>query len=229
MEITWTDVAWKNNNYNSRQLISFIISAVILLLILLIPMKAYEWHAQKETVITVELTKAKPEIEKQVTKAVEEIHIIPVEQKQKPLIKTTEKPKFIPTEIIHKEAKIITQKTKPSTPKLPSSAVILNVMEQKPWLNKLDKDFQVATDDADDFIFKQTVKPEQKQLEFIDKNSINQQIKIKDPIALKALKTTVGFLFAPVADKEKTQDSLSYCHLLGRMSVHCPTNNPLGN
>jgi len=230
VETTWTEVTWHHHyNYQSRQLISFLVSTVILLLILQIPMELYHWQAAKEPTIAVELVKVKPEIKKQIPETIEETQVIPVDSKPIPVIETIKKPKFIPTEIIHKEAKVITQKTKASTAKLPSSAVILNVMEQKPWLNKLDKDFQVATDDANDFKFKQIVKPQQKPLEFIDKNNINPKINIQGSLALKTLKWGIGYFIVPFSDREKTQDTLSYCPLLGRMSVYCPINSPLGN
>lgn len=228
MDATWPAVNWHRNNFRSRQLISFIISILLTLLILLIPLKFDFSFSNNETSLTVQLVKTKPEIINQ-----EVIKPEPVIETIKPVNKIKDEPKKQTKEkVIQKPVvsiiKTINREPIKTEPNLPRVGVILNSMENNRKYIKLDEDFQVASDDPYDFKFKQIVKPKAKKQFIINNDKLGVNVTEYTPVAMKALKIAAGYLsLAPIDDVEKKRGSLNYCHTLGRKAHYCPTSNPL--
>ena len=212
MEITWQQSNWQNSHLNSRQFIVFVFSAVLIYLLLLIPIKFKSVWINQDTQLSVTLIKEaiKPK------EAIKQTITTP-----KPVIKPVKKTVIQPIEKPVLIEKIITVK-----PQLPSAGVILNSVKSTQPLPNVSQDFKQLTQKDLDFKPKQWVKPLEKKL-VVQDNQIQQMVEIKTPIALKALRTAVGFLFTPMKDAKKTQDHLNYCPTLGRRSVFCPNANPL--
>jgi len=229
METTWSEFNWQNNNFRARQLISFFVSVVLTLLLLLIPYQ-YDFSFPKDEVsLTVQLLKTIPETT--------ESEVVKQDQlKPDPLPVVEETPKPVQEEIKPKPrqktitATIQTTQQKPIKEKntLPSVGVILNSMQGTQKLFKVDKDFQAATGDPNDFKFKQIIKPESKPLFILDNDKLDVDVTNYTPVAMKVLKGVAAYLSpVPIDDVVKTRGSLSYCFNLGRMAHYCPTNNPL--
>ena len=229
METTWSEFNWQNNNFRTRQLISFFVSVVLTLLLLLIPYQYDFSFPKSEISLAVELVKTKPE-----TKKIETIKQELI--KPNPVPALTETPKQVKKEIKPtpiKKTITATIQTTQQTPtkkevKLPSVGVILNSMQGTQKLFKIDENFQAATGDPNDFKFKQIIKPESKPLFIINNEQLGVDVGNYTPVAMKVLKGVAGYLsLTPIDDVVKTRESLNYCHTLGRMAHYCPTSNPL--
>ncbi len=223
MELTWQQSNWKNSHLNSRQFIVFVFSAVLVYLLLLIPMKFKPLWTNQDIPLSVtlvkEIIKPKEEIKptittpKPVIKPIKEVKIAVKESVKNTVIQPIKNP--VPIE------KIITVK-----PLLPSAGTILNSVKLSKPLPTVTQDFKHVSENDLDFKPKQWVKPLEKKL-VVQDNQIQEMVEINTPLALKALRTAVGFLFTPMKDAKKTQDHLNYCPTLGRRSVFCPNANPL--
>ena len=196
-------------------------SIVLIYLLLLIPVNFKTVWLNQGSQLSVTLLK-------------EQIKIIEV---QKPLIDKT-KPIEKPVEEVKKPVKnpaqVIQQITKQAPtnniiavkPKLPSAGTILNSVKQSKPFSTVSLDFKQMSEIDLDFKPKKWVKPKEKKL-IVVKHQLQPMVNIKTPLALKTLRTAIGFLITPMKGAEKTQDHLNYCPTLGRRSVFCPNANPL--
>ena len=166
MQTTWEQALWINHNPIQRQFTAFVISAVIVILILLIPISLNYDFSQKDNAIEVILSKdsspfdsdssvvqqpkTKPEI-------IEKPIVEPIVQKTLEPIKPVEK--IVENKPIAVTPKIIEQPTQApkdeQMAKLPSSAVIFNSAYGKVHLYELDDDFKARTGDEGEFKFKE--------------------------------------------------------------------------
>ncbi|MBL4661595.1 MAG: hypothetical protein JKY19_14645 [Alcanivoracaceae bacterium] len=220
METTWSEFNWQNNNFKTRQLISFFVSVVITLLLLLIPYQQDFSFPKDEVSLAVQLLKTMPETTEPEIVKQDLLKPDPV-----PVVAETPKPiqKTITATIQTTQQKPIKEKNT-----LPNVGVILNSMQGTQKLFKVDKDFQAATGDPNDFKFKQIIKPESKPLFILDNDKLGVDVTNYTPVAMKVLKGVAGYLsLAPIDDVVKTRGSLNYCQTLGRMAHYCPTSNPL--
>lgn len=223
MEISWQQSNWQNSQLNLRQGIVFVVSAVLVYLLLLIPVKfKMVWSSQDPQLsLTLVKERIKPKESIQPTVATPKPVIKPIDKAkytvEEPIKKTVNQPikKAIPIE------KIIAVK-----PRLPSAGEILNSIKLSKPLPTVSSDFKQAPEIESDFKPKQWTKPKEKKL-IVQDDQIQQMVNLKTTLALKALRTAVGFFIAPMKDAEKTQDHLNYCPTLGRRSVFCPNANPL--
>lgn len=161
MQTTWSENNWFDNNKSiKRHLIAFTISAVIVILLLAVPLRFNYRFKENKPFIKVELSKVKPEI-----KQIETIKPKPIEKPKKSITQPKVETKVVQPK--ENKPKAVTPKiisTKPKSPKiivqkpLPTSTVIFNSAYGKVKLNPIDKDFQVPTENAQDFKFK-SVKP----------------------------------------------------------------------
>ncbi len=225
MEFTWQQSNWQNNHLNSRQFIVFVFSAVLVYLLLLIPIKFKPVWTNQDTPLSVTLVKEiiKPKESIQPTITTPKPVIKPIDEAKFTVKKPEKKTLLEPIKEAVPIEKIITVK-----PQLPSAGEILNSIKLSKPLPTVSSDFKQVPEIDSDFKPKQWTKPKEKKL-IVQDDQIQQMVNLKTPLALKALRTAVGFFIAPMNDAEKTQDHLNYCPTLGRRSVFCPNANPLAD
>lgn len=228
MDSTWTNSTWKNSNFNYRQIVSFVVSGFILFLILLIPFKGHRFITQSSKTITIQLVKSQTPIKQ--AKKIETIRTVSAST-DKQIEKTKEKNKTLKakpvvTKIIHRKPKVKNNQAKTASPKLPSAGLILNSLRNRPYLENVGRDFQVANND---FLANSLVPAKEDKL-IVDKYLLQVNVSETLPLGTKVLKVLASkFSLVPIDDKVKTQDMLPYCFNLGRNSSYCPTDNPLEN
>lgn len=226
MEINWQESNWQNSHLNSRQAIVFVLSTVLIFLILLIPLKLKTAWPNQNPQLTVSIIKPTLKTENTENNIIETSKPIstPIKEEKKVVNKQVSKQikDVVPVR------KIIAIKPIPTISKveLPSAGTILNSINSKKTLTEVSQEFKQFSEQENDFIPKIWVKQKEKEL-VANQNQMKQIVKTKVPLALKTLRTAVGFLITPVEGRVKTQDSLNYCHTLGRRSVFCPNGNPL--
>jgi hypothetical protein len=229
MQVTWEGGNWQKNKFTLRHLTSLFLSSCIVLLVLLIPVKLYQLTSQS-SLISVTLIKQSPQ---KLAKQQVQVKKIKVTQKQiKPLVSKQIKT-VVKSRVDHKkrntpnQVTTIHRKAKQIKENLPSAGAILNLLAQKSWRQKLDKDFQAASPDSENFIMKSIVPLPQTKM-FQEKRTNYFAVKDTQAKSLAALKFFASYLsFVPIDDVEKTQDMQPYCFVLGRNASYCPTNNPL--
>ena len=171
MQTTWQQTHWLNDKPQHRQIIAFIVSALIIAIILLIPISLHYDFSQTENSIEVILSKEnipleseqRPEVQQQdiKQKIVEKPSPGPIVQKNpeqiEPIKKTIESaPMNVAPKIVEQTAKAPIEE---QTAKLPSSAVIFNSAYGKVHLYELDEDFKARTEHEDDFKFREIKQP----------------------------------------------------------------------
>jgi len=191
------------NNSTHRQLVAFVVSVIIVLLILMIPVQVYNFSTLQEKTIEVEISKYTPEVKPEI--------VVPQPKKQmvepilnpQPIAETTD---AMP---IDKKPIVVTPKVITTTPtekqqtekatKLPSSAVIFESSYGKVHLYELDKDFQKSTGDEYDFKFK-----------VIEKHKIYKVTKLIDEEKDKPRVKMNFYSLGVVGSVERFFDKISY-------------------
>lgn len=169
MQATWSQHNWfENNSSISRHIIAFGFSVVLLVLLLMIPYQLNIDTKQYTSTIAVDLIKEKPIVESQIVQTVDEtVKEEVVEEVAEKIVKTIEEstPETQPkvTQAVAKPIKLNPQTIK-ETPPLPSAGTILNTAYGKVKLHQISKDFQVATEDYEDFKFKTIQQPKWNQV-----------------------------------------------------------------
>ncbi len=170
MQTTWDELDWyRTDKTMQKQLLVFLLSVILVVLILLIPVTVTNTLINNdESSIRVELQKTiEPQVEKEIVEPPKPepkpIQQQPVETKpiqvQKPLdVQEPIEPVKEPTNQVPVEVETLIEPTVEQ--KLPSSAVILkSLYDGKPKLNTLSKEFQVRTQDPNDFIYQKVEAP----------------------------------------------------------------------
>lgn len=214
METYWRESHWQYNTFASKQLITFSISLALTIIILSLPIKFKPTSVTQNTFISLELIKAVSVTNKTQSTINDEIYLIETETVKHKIIN-----QVVPAQSKHKEGNTlknaISLKKRNKSKLLPSAGHILNSLKTRVTLQKLGIDFHA------------------KNNMFINKNEIKNPVPLltakkyllKEMVEIGNSKGFLGF-FAPINVKEKTQDSLPYCSLLGRRSVFCPSNSP---
>jgi hypothetical protein len=169
MQTTWDQLDWyRADKYLQKQLIAFVLSVLLVVLILLIPVSLKLQLQSSVTSINVELTKTQdpipnqqvfepPKIEPKPFQPIKENPVEVIEAVKKVQEKQPSKPKEVVIESIKEAPKqIITQPQH----QLPSSVVFFESLNNgEPKLNTLGKEFQVRTKDAYDYIYQSVEQP----------------------------------------------------------------------
>ena len=162
MHTTTGDDFLINNSKSQRYVITFVVSAVLLHLLLLVPIKIAIQH-NKEQAINLILSKtavvvAKKEPKNETTPALKEK---PITQPKKVVVQTTAKKKaVVPIPVKKPPVKVVRQTEsikKPITVKkqesLPTTAVLLNSIKTRKSV-EISQDFQAKTGHEEDFVYK---------------------------------------------------------------------------
>jgi hypothetical protein len=166
MQSTWDQINWYRADQSmQKQLLAFVLSVIMVVLILLIPVRLNQQFLEYESTMMVELDKTKLAIDsneiiepaKPEPKPLEPLEQVPVETLQQ--IKNVEPTQSLkPKEVVHEPMKQIPKEiiSQPEQ-QLPSSVVFFESLNNgKPKLNSISKEFQVRTKDPYDYIY-QTV------------------------------------------------------------------------
>lgn len=172
MHTTWEQTNWINYNPIHRQLITFVVSVMVVALILMIPISLHYDFNPNENVIEVIISKeikpieteGKPVVQQQeikpevVEKPIAEPSVQNKPEPHLPIVKTVETtPLLVAPKIIEQP---VNTPIDEQTAKLPTSGVIYNSAYGKVHLYELDEDFKARTGHEDDFKFREIKQPE---------------------------------------------------------------------
>jgi len=230
---------WQNSHLSKKHIISLFFALAILSLLLMLPIQIKQFYNNHEKSITVDLIKIQAKGFKQTNKEMAEASQIikPIAEeksKSKPNQQIIKKPQQVLTpKIIHTQPILKVEKKFETEKKQITSAVILNSLQQKPWLNKISKEFQALDEKDMDFKFKQIVKAKTKNKLVIDSNEI-MQIQVKETYTLASTTAHIlaYYLYIGIGTeeaKEKTRDDMPFCNVYLGRSYICPSNNPLSD
>ena len=172
MRTTWDQLDWYKPDITLRkQLVAFVLSVVLVVLILLIPVTLNTQLINNESSIEVELRKSQPPIAKQNIVEPPKPEPKPIQQQSietKPIEKPVETPK--PIESVKEAPKQVPVKVETVVEpivekKLPNSAVILkSLYDGKPKLNPIGEEFQARTKDPYDYVYQIVEAPKWNQV-----------------------------------------------------------------
>jgi len=203
MYATWSENNWNNNS--KRQLVAFVVSILLLVLILFIPIQLQQQVVEPIKSLKIEFSevsiesKIKTQVEpKKMNKTVEK-------SSQKSINKSVKKPQIITQSTPEKTVK--PQKAIELTKPLPKSGVILNTLNQRKDFRTIDKDFQATTQSDNDFKFKIIDKSEIYQMqkyvnEEVDKPQIQMRYRF-DSNLVSTIKVVQGLLGGIYDNTEK--------------------------
>ncbi len=224
METLWESKNWQNNQIGKKHLISFLLSSLMLITLLMVPLKFNNYPTTTIKHLTVSLVKVikKPHKKTSLKEKSTPLSTASPKTIDKSVSKPTKSkkltPKLAPTKISDKSIKSKLLKNN-----IPSAITILNSIQNFKSKEMIDSDYQIANDK---FIFKNLLKPDVSNLKLDDKIKKAFTVKNTESVVLTKAKSIIGFLFAPINEPDKTIDSVPFCHLYGRRTFHCPSNNP---
>ncbi|HFC29853.1 MAG TPA: hypothetical protein ENJ44_02295 [Oceanospirillales bacterium] len=226
---------WQNNKLSRKHFVSLTFALILIALILLMPINNYHKFETIDKALAINFVKTITKQKKEIKKStVEKLEIKPkleaepnkeVDEKIPTKIKKHRQPKPTQENINNKTKEL--QQTKPI-----NSITILNSMQSKPWLNKLDKDFQARKEQDKEFKYKQFVKKEAEKLVIDSNETIQIQVKETTPLGLvilKGLVKKIGVFPIKAEEKDKSIEDIPYCPILFRRSFICPSGNPLSD
>ncbi len=203
------------------------LASLLLLLLLLIPINLQHILTTQQAVLEVTLSKQMPPLPKPVKK---EENIITKIEIKKPIIKSKKKPvkKLLKPTPALPQNHISEKKKEPMTHT--NAISIMQSLQQKPWLNNIDKDFQARTAKDDNFKAKHYVKAANKK--FVVNSNAIMQIEVKDTTSasLALAHAVVGYLgLLPVDDIERKVDDVPFCATLVSHTFLCPSGSALSD